>query len=675
MQFGVGARNGAEAIVHAISTMMDEHRDWIFFQTDFSNAYNSIYRSEALEAVREHFPQMLPWLRAIYTPRSSLWFDILDHREALTSEEGAQQGDPLGPFLFCAAMHAVVQGANDVLQAHGGGVALAYIDDIVGCGPEAAVRECFEAIERLAEQRGLRLQLHKCSAHRPDGAAITQLPAAVGIENEGLVVLGVPLGAAEFTQRVMLERVEELQGAEDAIAGLRNSQQAMVLLRMCYAQKLGYHLRTVDSNLLSRACIRFDESLERCFRRIVGIRERLSRQQWEQLTLDTKHGGFGLASCSGSRHIAYVASVVGCLANLRQIFTRFQLGVELADLETSQLGIAQRFRQHYQRVRRMLGGDGDGEQQEQQEQQEQRCPTIAEMVARPRGLQHRLSEQWSARRHLQLRAGLDRHGKLRLDSCSGEGGAWLSCVPKTPQQRLEPEDFRQRALARLGMDLPMLTQVPCVCRRASIDTKGFHLTAQCPVGNQRFRTHDAIAVTWLALFRQAGFLCRMEDPSCFREVQDTNKRADVVVENWQGRARAIFDVSVTHPWIQAMTRRAGGDPKPECAARRREQEKLRKYQALVPANSAFVPLVIESFGRWGPQAREVFDVCVEKVCASKGAPKAVVKAYWRQRFALVLQRYTAACVRERAQRAVVREPAVCGDESCRVDYRVLSYVR
>ena len=119
--------------------------------------------------------------------------------------------------------------------------------------------------------------------------------------------------------------------------------------------------------------------------------------------------------------------------------------MELGDLETSQLGIAQRFRHHYQRVRQLLGGDGDGaEEQEQEQEQEQRCPTIAEMVARPRGLQHRLSEKWSARRHLQLRAALDRHGKLRLDSCSAEGGAWLSCVPKTPQQRLEPEDFRQR---------------------------------------------------------------------------------------------------------------------------------------------------------------------------------------------------------------------------------------
>jgi hypothetical protein len=141
MQFGVGARSGAETVVHTVSTLMEEHPDWVFFQTDFSNAYNSIYRSEALEAVREHFPQMLPWLRAIYTPRSALWFDIRDRRESITSEEGAQQGDPLGPFIFCAAMHQVLHGANEVLQAHGGGVALAYIDDIVRCSPDETVAE------------------------------------------------------------------------------------------------------------------------------------------------------------------------------------------------------------------------------------------------------------------------------------------------------------------------------------------------------------------------------------------------------------------------------------------------------------------------------------------------------------------------------------------------------
>ena len=92
----------------------------------------------------------------------------------------------------------------------------------------------------------------------------------------------------------------------------------------------------------------------------------------------------------------------------------------------------------------------------------------------------------------------------------------------------------------------------------------------------------------------------------------------------------------------------------------------------VPPNAT---LVVESLDRWGAKARAVFDECVEKVCASKGAPKSAVKAYWRQQFAMVLQRYSAACVRERAQRTAVREPIGHGDESGRVDYRVLSHIR
>src|SRR3546814_9573457 len=123
-------------------------------------------------------------------------------------------------------MHSVLEQANATLTAHGGGLALGYI---VGCGPEAAVRECFTTIEAAAQECGLQLQLHKCSAYRPSGDVITQLPGAVGVEDEGLEVLGVP--------QKLVERVEGLTAAEEAIAGLGDSQQAMVLLRMCYAQQ------------------------------------------------------------------------------------------------------------------------------------------------------------------------------------------------------------------------------------------------------------------------------------------------------------------------------------------------------------------------------------------------------------------------------------------------------
>ena len=75
--------------------------------------------------------------------------------------------------------------------------------------------------------------------------------------------------------------------------------------------------------------------------------------------------------------------------------------------------------------------------------------------------------------------------------------------------------------------------------------------------------------------KQAGFLCRIEDPSCFRGLNDTNKRADIVIDNWLDGKKGLFDVSVTHPWIQAADRAV---PVPEVATTLREQEKVRKYQ-------------------------------------------------------------------------------------------------
>jgi hypothetical protein len=165
-QFGVGARQGAETIVHAMNVVVEQHPDWVLFQTDFRNAYNSVYRSKSLQVVKRRFPAMLPWLRAIYAPKSRLWLEAGDRngRHTILSEEGAQQGDPLGPFLFCAAMHEVLRRANEVLRVTGG-LALGYIYDITGIGPEESVQQCLITIQHVAQEYGLELQLSKCSAY------------------------------------------------------------------------------------------------------------------------------------------------------------------------------------------------------------------------------------------------------------------------------------------------------------------------------------------------------------------------------------------------------------------------------------------------------------------------------------------------------------------------------
>ena len=63
---------------------------------------------------------MHPWMSKIYAHKSQLWIDGAGEREHIYSEEGAQQGDPLGLFLVCAAMRQVLQRVNEVLSARGG---------------------------------------------------------------------------------------------------------------------------------------------------------------------------------------------------------------------------------------------------------------------------------------------------------------------------------------------------------------------------------------------------------------------------------------------------------------------------------------------------------------------------------------------------------------------------
>jgi hypothetical protein len=131
------------------------------------------------------------------------------------------------------------------------------------------------------------------------------------------------------------------------------------------------------------------------------------------------------------------------------------------------------------------------------------------------------------------------------------------------------------------MDLPGLTRMPCVCRHGTVDTQGFHFTSQCPVGNQRFRTHDAIAVTWVALLKEAGFLCRMEDPSCFREVEDTNKRADVVViTGWTVTRASSMCPSHTHGSNLPTVLIEKGEY--SIPRRRLAYEKQRRYASMLP---------------------------------------------------------------------------------------------
>lgn len=101
-QLGYGVRGGAEAAVHAarkfLSNMDPDHA---LVKLDFRNAFNSIHRDSMLEAVRDLSPTIYPFVHSVYSSPSLLrWGD-----RTISSAEGVQQGDPLGPLLFCLTIH------------------------------------------------------------------------------------------------------------------------------------------------------------------------------------------------------------------------------------------------------------------------------------------------------------------------------------------------------------------------------------------------------------------------------------------------------------------------------------------------------------------------------------------------------------------------------------------
>ena len=152
LQVGVGISGGVEAAVHAtcrFASAMTPSQALI--KLDFANAFNSVRRDVILERTAALIPEAYPYIKAAYADSSFLGYE----GEPIMSSEGVQQGDPLGPLLFCMAIHPLLTNIKCEFK-------MGYLDDITLGGELETVAKEVDILSKEAAHIGLTLRESKC---------------------------------------------------------------------------------------------------------------------------------------------------------------------------------------------------------------------------------------------------------------------------------------------------------------------------------------------------------------------------------------------------------------------------------------------------------------------------------------------------------------------------------
>ena len=112
---------GCETAAHVLRRFVDhDHQEQVvILKVDFSNAFNSVRRDVFLSEVKDHLPQIFPFVWQSYGKPSNLYFG---DDNVIQSREGCHQEDPIGPLLFS-------MGIKDLINQCTSSVKLFYLDD------------------------------------------------------------------------------------------------------------------------------------------------------------------------------------------------------------------------------------------------------------------------------------------------------------------------------------------------------------------------------------------------------------------------------------------------------------------------------------------------------------------------------------------------------------------
>jgi len=292
-QLGAGAKGGAAT--HAF--ISSAHDNQAVVKIDFTNAFNSLRRDSMLEAVVTHLPELFLFVALAYGNPSCLTFGPY----SISSEEGIQQGDPLGPLLFCITLIDVLAPSKClILCGLPGRITLGdSVDSLITEAHDLKIR---------AHSVGLTLNESKCeviglsaTSHQVWTSSGRQIPECAP---EKAVLLGSPFYDVGVTAALELQRASLVRATNRL--QFMSSHEALYLLKSSLAMPRLLHLLRSTDCAASTKSFKFDMDLRNALSAISNTS--LEDTAWSQAVLPVRWGGLGLRSIATLASSALLAS-------------------------------------------------------------------------------------------------------------------------------------------------------------------------------------------------------------------------------------------------------------------------------------------------------------------------------------------------------------------------------
>jgi hypothetical protein len=594
VQLGVGTAGGCEAAVHATRRYLETMPpDWVMVKLDFSNAFNSLHRSDMLLAVRDRLPELYAYCFSAYANPSILYHGPF----TFFSEEGPQQGDPIGPLLFSNCIHPMLLSMDSVLNC-------GYLDDVTLGGPvETVVRDVAKIVER-GGKLGLFLNCSKCELVTHDNFSVGDpyLESFTHVPIEDVSLLGAPLFPGSVLDADWAKRCADLSRAVERLRSI-GSQDALILLRASFGAPKVQHLLRCCPSFCHPALQTFDNLLRSAVQQITN--SDLSDSQWIQASLPIKDGGLGIRRVSSLARSAFLASAASTLS------------LQTLILEDCCVSEDTHLREYLDSWSLEFGSLPDP------------LPSKQASWDRPGVLVDKaLVESRSVSSATQK--------ATCLAAAAAHSGDWLLAMPITScGLRLDDETVRVAVGLRLGLNLC----VPHTCRcGAMVDARGLHCFV-CKRAPGRTSRHHALNDIVARAFASAGIPAAKEPNGLTRT---DGKRPDgLTLIPWEAGKPLTWDVTVASTlaasYVDDTARSAGA------AAELAAIKKIAKYSNLVQSH-IFQPLAFENLGTMNDTCIDFINKLGNKISSVTG--DCMEARFLFQRFSVTIQRFNAILLKD-----------------------------